>query len=120
MDEKVGSTRTTVLPDLPPTPVSVDALAAPFDAAADLRERQLDEFAHRAGLTGRQRRNRRADPPQYTVHALDIFLGVSEIAERQRIFETGLDAGDAARYLRATTTPSSRTTQPRNYALDGR
>src|ERR1700694_5885434 len=32
----------------------LDALAAPFDAAANFGERDLDEFAHRAGLAGRQ------------------------------------------------------------------
>src|ERR1700722_18342279 len=32
----------------------LDALAAPLDGAADFGERDLDEFAHRAGFTGRQ------------------------------------------------------------------
>ena len=83
----------------------VDALAAPFDAATDFRERQLDEFTHRAGFAGRQHEIVGLIRLQYAVHALDIILGMSpvalglEVAEIQHIFEAGLDAGDAARDL---------------------
>src|SRR5882724_491316 len=83
----------------------VDAFAAPFDAAADFRERDLDEFAHRAGLAGRQHEVVGRVGLQYPVHALDVIPGVSPVASRsevseiKRLLETGLDAGDAARDL---------------------
>src|ERR1700687_5502762 len=80
----------------------LDTLAAPLDAAADLRECQFDELAHRAGLAGRQHKIVRLLRLQYPVHALDIIPGVApvafcpEVSEIERIFQTGLDAGDAA------------------------
>src|SRR5258705_1659239 len=82
-----------------------DALAAPFDAAVDLRECKFDEFAHRSGLARRQHEIVRRVRLQYPVHALDIIPGVTpialrpEVSEIKRVFETGLDAGDAARNL---------------------
>ncbi len=94
-----------VLPDFAVDAGFVDALAAPFDAAADFGKRQFDEFAHRAGLAGRQHEIVGRIRLQDLVHALDIIprmapvaLGL-EIAEIERILETGLDAGDAARDL---------------------
>src|SRR6266581_7299017 len=83
----------------------LDALAVPFDAAADFRERDLDEFAHRAGLAGRQHEVVGRVGLQYPVHALNVIPGVSPVASRpevseiERLLKTGLDAGDAARDL---------------------
>src|SRR5882757_2754814 len=86
-------------------PGFVDALAAPFDAAADFGKCQFDEFAHRTGLTGRQHEIVGLIDLQYPVHAFDIVLGMApvalgfEIAKKDRFLEPGLDAGDAARDL---------------------
>src|SRR5713226_1724488 len=83
----------------------LDTLAAPLDDAADFRERDLDEFANRAGLAGGEHEVVGRVHLQYPVHALDIIPGVApvalclEISEVKRVFETGLDAGDAARDL---------------------
>src|ERR1700692_2821561 len=83
----------------------VDALAAPFDSAANFRERQFDKLAHRAGLARRQHEIVGLIRLQDHVHALDIILGMApvafglEISEIERVFETGLDAGDTARDL---------------------
>src|SRR6266404_2077992 len=83
----------------------LDTLAAPLDAAADLRERQFDEFAHRAGLACRQHEIVGSISLQYPVHALDIVPGMAPIASRpeiseiERVFQSRLDAGDAARDL---------------------
>src|ERR1700722_14581325 len=80
----------------------LDALAAPLDAAADFRKRDLDEFAHRAGFAGRQHEIVGRVRLQDLVHALDVILGVSpvalglEVAEIQRVFQPDLDPGDAA------------------------
>src|SRR5260370_20964393 len=82
-----------------------DTLAAPFDSPADLRECKFDAFAHRAGLARRQHEIVGRVRLQYPVHALDIIPGVApvafrpEISEIKRVFETGLDAGNAARDL---------------------
>src|SRR5665213_303752 len=83
----------------------IDALAAPFDAAADFRKRDFDEFAHRAGLAGRQHEIVGLVRLQDPVHALDIILGMTpvalgvEVAEIEGVFKAGLDTGDAARDL---------------------
>src|SRR5258707_416590 len=83
----------------------LDALAEPFDAAAEFSECDLDEFAHRAGLAGRQHEIIGRVRLQDFVHALDIVLGMApiafgvEISEVKRVLETGLDAGDASRDL---------------------
>ena len=83
----------------------VDAVAAPFDAAADFGKRERDEFAHRTGLAGRQHEIVGRIRLQYPVHALDIVPSVSpvalgiEVAEIERLFQAGFDAGDAARDL---------------------
>src|SRR3984885_2449940 len=83
----------------------LDALAVPFDAAADLCEGEFDKLAHRAGLACRQHEIVRLVRLQDHVHALDVVLGMTpvafrlEIAEIERVFETSLDAGDAARDL---------------------
>ncbi len=93
------------MPDFAVDAGFVDARAAPFDAAADFGKRQFDEFAHRTGLAGRQHEIVGRVRLQYPVHALDIIprmppvaLGL-EVAEIERLFEAGLDAGDAARDL---------------------
>src|SRR5260221_2957226 len=82
-----------------------DALASPFDRAADFGKGQLNEFAHRAGLPGRQHEIVGRLRLQDRVHAFDIVprmapvaLGL-EIAEIDRIVDADLDAGDTARYL---------------------
>jgi hypothetical protein len=86
----------------------LDTLATPLDTAAHLRERQFDEFAHRAGLASREHKIARLVRLQYPVHAFDIVPGVApiafcvEVSEIERIFEAGLDAGDAARVFRVT------------------
>src|SRR6202008_341358 len=83
----------------------LDTLAAPLDTAAYFGKRDLDEFAHRAGFTGRQHEIVRRVHLQYPVHALDIVPGVApialrlEVSEIERILKAGLDAGDAARDL---------------------
>src|ERR1700739_2696852 len=83
----------------------LDALAAPFDAAADLREGEFDKLAHRAGFARRQHEILGLIRLQDHVHALDIISGMApvafrfEISEVERVFQTGLDAGDAARDL---------------------
>src|ERR1700722_9063901 len=83
----------------------VDTPAAPLDTAADLREGEFDKLAHRAGLARRQHEIIGLIRLQDHVHALDIILGMApvtlrlEISEIERVFETGLDAGDAARDL---------------------
>src|SRR6202035_3069157 len=80
----------------------IDPLAAPLDAAAHFRESQLDEFAHRAGLPGRQHEILGLVGLQDHVHALDIVPRMApialgrEIAEIERIFQPGLDPGDGA------------------------
>src|SRR5580704_8157987 len=80
----------------------IDALAAPFDAAAHFGESQFDEFAHRAGLSRRQHEILGLVGLQDHVHALDIVPGMApialgrEIAEIERIFQPGLDPGDGA------------------------
>src|SRR6266702_5928525 len=80
----------------------IDTLAAPFDRAPDFRKRQFDEFAHRTGLPGRQYEIIWRVRLQDRVHALDIVPRMApvalgpEVAEVNRIFETDLDAGDAA------------------------
>src|ERR1700722_441347 len=80
----------------------LDALAAPHDAAADFGERDLDEFAYRAGLTGCQHEIVRYLRLQDLVHALDIVPGMAPVASRleisqiERVFQTDLDPGDAA------------------------
>src|ERR1700722_6349520 len=80
----------------------VAALAAPFDSAANFRERQFDKLAHRAGLARCQPEIVGLLPLQDHVHALDIILGMApvafglEISEIERVFEAGLDAGDTA------------------------
>src|SRR6266481_620390 len=79
----------------------LDTLAAPLDAAGNLRECQFDEFAHRAGLACRQHEIVGRVSLQYPVHALDVIPGMApvalrpEISEIERVFQTGLDAGDA-------------------------
>src|SRR5882757_11015668 len=81
----------------------LDALAAPFDAAADFRERDLDEFAHRAGLAGRQHEIVGLIGLQYLVHALYVIPGMApvalgiHVAEIEAFFQPGFDACDAAR-----------------------
>src|ERR1700687_1399871 len=83
----------------------LDPLAAPLDAAVDLRECQFDEFAHRAGLACSQHKIVGRISLQYPVHALDIIPGVApvafrpEVSEIECVFQAGLDAGDAARNL---------------------
>src|SRR5256885_10441422 len=76
----------------------IDALAAPFDAAADFGERELDQFAHRMALAGRQHEIIGRIRLQNLVHALDIIprmtpvpLGL-EVPEKYRLLEAGLDA----------------------------
>src|ERR1700691_370321 len=77
----------------------VGALAAPLNDAADLGEGEFDKFAHRAGLARRQHETVGLVGLQDHVHALDIILGMApvpfrlEIAEIERVFEPGLDAG---------------------------
>src|SRR5258708_36369024 len=77
-------------------------LAAPLDPAANLREGQFDEFAHRASLAGGQHKIVGRISLQYPMHALDIIPGVApvafrpEVSEIECIFQTRLDAGDAA------------------------
>src|ERR1017187_7210944 len=93
------------LAGFPVEPGFLDTLAAPLDAAADLRECKCDEFANRTGLACRQHEIVGRIRLQYPVHALDIIPGVAPIAFRlevskiERVFETGLDTGDAARDL---------------------
>src|SRR6202011_424102 len=83
----------------------LDTLAAPLDIAAYFGKRDLDEFAHRAGLSGRQHEIVRLVCLQDPVHALDVVPGVApiafglEVSEIKRFFQAGLDAGDAARDL---------------------
>src|ERR1700736_837421 len=90
------------LAGFPVDPGLLDAFAAPFDAAADLRERKFDKFTHRAGFAGRQHEIVGFVGLQYPVHALDIIPGVTpvsfrlEVSEIERVFQTGLDAGNAA------------------------
>src|ERR1700722_7275708 len=48
-------------------------LAAPLDAAADFRKRDLDEFAHRAGFARRPREIVGRARLQDLVHALDVI-----------------------------------------------
>src|SRR5882724_12368696 len=80
----------------------LDALAAPLDTAADFRERDLDEFAHRAGLAGRQHEIVGLLGLQDLVHALDIVPGMAPVApgihvtEIEAFFQSRFDAGDAA------------------------
>src|SRR6202790_2213275 len=80
----------------------LDTLAAPLDGAADFRKGMFDEFAHRTGLAGRQYKIVGRIRLQDAVHALDIVPGVTpvalgaEVAEIERVFKAGLDAGDAA------------------------
>src|SRR5580704_254486 len=80
----------------------LNALAAPDDAAADFGKREFDEFAHRAGLAGRQHEIVRRLRLQDLVHALDVIPGVAPVASRlevseiERVFQTGLNPGDAA------------------------
>src|SRR5712664_1800212 len=88
----------------------LDAPAAPFDAAANLGKGKCDEFAHRAGFTGRQHEIVGLVRLQYLVHALDVVPGMApvalclEISEIERLVQTGLDpgnpAGDLARHKR--------------------
>src|SRR5882724_10546445 len=86
-------------------PGFIDALAAPLDAAADFRKRQLDELAHRPGLAGRQHEVVGLIDLQDPVHAFDIVLGMApvalgfEIAEKHRFLEASFDARHAARDL---------------------
>src|ERR1700730_1882042 len=74
----------------------LDALAAPLDAAADFRERDFDEFAHRAGLAGRQHEIVGLVGLQDLVHALGVILGMAPIApgihvsEIEAFFQPGL------------------------------
>src|SRR6185437_9546985 len=83
----------------------IDALAAPFDAAADFCKREFDKFAHRAGLARRQHEIAGGIGLQDPVHALDIVPGVTpvapglEVSQIQRVFKADLDTGDAARDL---------------------
>src|SRR6202158_2227311 len=83
----------------------LDPLAAPLDAAANLRECKFDEFSHRAGLAGRQHEIAGLVRLQYLVHAFDIIPGMApiafclEVSKIERVFQTGLDSGDAARNL---------------------
>src|SRR5260370_39889600 len=83
----------------------LDPLAAPLDAAADVREGKFDEFPYRAGFAGRQHEIAGLLRLQYLVHAFDIIPGVApiafclEVSEIKRVFQAGLDAGDAARNL---------------------
>src|SRR5246127_1318555 len=83
----------------------LDPLAAPLNAAADLGEGKLDEFAHRARLAGRQHEIVRRLRLQDRMHTLDIIAGMApvalglEIAEIDRVFEPGLDTGDRSRAL---------------------
>src|ERR1700686_656785 len=78
------------------------ALAAPLDAAPQFGERQFDEFAHRAHFARCQHEIAGFFGLQYLVHALDIILGVApvafgiEVSEIERVFQAGLDAGNAA------------------------
>src|SRR5258708_25492538 len=80
----------------------LDTLAAPLDAAADLCERQLDEFAHRTGLACRQHEIVGRISLQYPVHALDIIPGVApvascpEISAIEGVFQSRLHAGASA------------------------
>src|SRR4051794_14782977 len=85
-----------------------DALAAPFDGAANFRECQFDEFANRAGLSRRQHEIVGGVGLQDHMHALDIVPGMTpvalgfEVAEIECLVEPDLDArhpaGDLARH----------------------
>src|SRR5882757_4439680 len=83
-------------------PGLLDARAAPLDSAADFGKGQLDEFTHRTRLAGRQHEIAGSVRLQDQMHALDIVARMApvalrlEIAEVKRLFETDLDAGDAA------------------------
>src|SRR5215208_6816983 len=56
------------------------ALAAPLDTAAYFRKGQLDKFAHRARLAGRQHEIARLIRLHYPVHTFDIVARMSPIA----------------------------------------
>jgi hypothetical protein len=73
----------------------IDALAAPFDGAADFGEREFDKLAHRTGLAGRQHEIVGRVRLQYPVHALDKIPGVAPIA-------LGLEIAEIERLMRAT------------------
>src|SRR5204863_7428348 len=82
--------------------VLVEAVALPLEAAVDLAEGELDEFAHRVGLTGGEHVIVGLLLLQDAPHALDVVtrmapgaLGV-EVAEEQRVLEAALDRGHRA------------------------
>ena len=93
------------MPDFLSTPVSSTPLPRHSMRAADFGKRQFDELAHRTGLAGRQHEIVGRVRLQYPVHALDIIPRMApvalgfEVAEIERLFQAGLDAGDAARDL---------------------
>src|SRR3981081_2685787 len=96
--------RTTVLPDFLSTPVS----SMPLPRHSMLRPTSANAIStnsHRAGLAGRQHEVVGRLRLQYSVHALDIIPGVPpiafrpEVSEIERLFEAGLDTGNAARDL---------------------
>src|SRR5436190_8778220 len=80
----------------------VDALAAPFDAAADLGKGEFNELTHRMRLAGCQHEIIRRIRLQDHVHAFDIIARVApvalgfKIAEIERLLEAGFDACHAA------------------------
>src|SRR5205814_8128622 len=83
----------------------VNALTAPFDTAADLGKGKLDQFTHRAGLTGCEHKVVGLVRLKDHMHALDIVIGMApvafsfEITEIELVLEPDFDAGDTPRYL---------------------
>src|ERR1044072_6176603 len=69
---------------------------------ACVRERDVEEFLHRMGLSGREHEVLRLVGLAHPPHALGVLLGIApvagrgEVAEVELVLEPGLDAGDRA------------------------